>query len=186
MVASNFSRLEDTLCEASATMGAAECDGALYGSLISAGEASRENWLSEVLGANGFGGAGIERCWRMLEESWQAAAELIESESYNFTPLLPLDDEPLSARTRALGEWCGGFLFGLGIGGVDDFHHFSAEAQEVIGDLSEITRIEATPGGDDSAEAAFAELTEYVRVGVQILLEEIRSQHPAPLRPTLH
>ncbi|MEM7253861.1 MAG: UPF0149 family protein [Pseudomonadota bacterium] len=89
MVASNFSRLEDTLCEASATMGAAECDGALYGSLISAGEASRENWLSEVLGANGFGGAGIERCWRMLEESWQAAAELIESESYNFTPLLP-------------------------------------------------------------------------------------------------
>ncbi|MCH9671137.1 MAG: UPF0149 family protein [Gammaproteobacteria bacterium] len=186
MIESTFIHLEDTLCEASAAMGAAECDGALYGSLISAGEASRESWLTEVLGDGGYQHAGTERCWRLLEESWQAAAELIESESFSFVPLLPKDNEPLSARTRALGEWCGGFLFGLGIGGVDEFHHFSQEAQEVIGDLSEITRIESTPGGDEAAEAAFAELTEYVRVGVQILLEEIRSMHPAPLRPTLH
>ena len=184
MADSPFTHLENTLSEISAAMGAAECDGALYGSLISAGEASREHWLAEVLGSGGYRGA--ERCWRLLEENWQAAAELIESESYNFSPLLPLDNEPLSQRTQALGEWCGGFLFGLGIGGVNELDDFSDEAQGVIEDLSEITRIETTPGGDESAEVAFAQLTEYVRAGVQILLDEIRSAHPSPLRPTLH
>ena len=184
MADSSFTHLENTLSEASAAMGAAECDGALYGSLISAGEASREHWLTEVLGSGGYQGA--ERCWRLLEGNWQAAAELIESESYNFSPLLPLDNEPLSHRTQALGEWCGGFLFGLGIGGVDELDDFSYEAQEVIEDLSEITRIEATSGRDESTEVAFAQLTEYVRVGVQILLDEIRRAYPAPLRPTLH
>ena len=145
MIDSPFTHLENTLCEASAVMGAAECDGALYGSLISAGEASREHWLAEVLGSEGY--QGSERCWRLLEENWQAAAELIESESYSFSPLLPLDNEPLSHRTQALSEWCGGFLFGLGIGGVSKLDDFSHEAQEVIEDLSEITRIETTPGG---------------------------------------
>ena len=64
-----------------------------------------------------------------------------------FQPLLPADDESLDDRTAALGEWCQGFLYGLGAGrAVPDPDTLKGEAAEVLRDITEITHVDVDPG----------------------------------------
>lgn len=49
-----------------------------------------------------------------------------------------------------------------------------SDAQEIIGDLSEMARIDSAPEVNESSETAFAELLEYIRVGVMLINEELR------------
>ncbi len=108
-----------------------------------------------------------------------------------FQPLLPADDEPIGERTLALGEWCQGFLYGLGAGvAVPDPAALQGEAAEVLRDMTEITHVDVDPDDDaESNEAAYAELVEFVRVGVQLLydhLQPLREPPPRGPREVLH
>jgi uncharacterized protein YgfB (UPF0149 family) len=59
------------------------------------------------------------------------------------------------------------------------------EVGEVVRDLTEISRVEVD-GGDteESNENAYAELVEFVRVGVQLLFDELGALRDAPKEPT--
>lgn len=104
--------------------------------------------------------------------------------SLGFEPLLA-DDEDLALRTRSLAQWVDGFLGGLGqtprLGGLKP----SAEAAEILRDFAEITRMDPEPEDSEENEEAFAELAEYVRVGVMLLADELapeRPRQPIPLQ----
>jgi hypothetical protein len=108
-----------------------------------------------------------------------------------FQPLLPGDDASIGDRTSALGEWCQGFLYGLGTGaGLPEASELPGEAAEVVRDMTEITHVDVDPEDDpETNEAAYAELVEFVRVGVQLLYEHLQPlREPAPTGPreTLH
>jgi uncharacterized protein YgfB (UPF0149 family) len=95
-----------------------------------------------------------------------------------FMPLLPDDDTALPERVRALASWCSGFISGLGQGGAtfEGALSESDEVTEIVGDLIEIGKasLDVEASGDaESAEAAYAEVAEFVRVGVQIVFEEL-------------
>ena len=91
-----------------------------------------------------------------------------------FEPLLPADDQPIGARTAALAQWCQGFLYGLGAGGITDASGLPADTGEIVRDFTEISRAGVDETQDEeSNEAAYAELVEFVRVGVQLLFEEL-------------
>jgi hypothetical protein len=101
-----------------------------------------------------------------------------------FAPLLPDDETPLCDRADALSQWCQGFLYGLGSGPAADPAKVSTEAGEIIRDLTEITHVgvDADEQNEEN-EVAFAEVVEFVRVGVQILFVELapaRGQEPIP------
>ena len=74
------------------------------------------------------------------------------------------------ARTSALAEWCQGFLYGLGAGNIPDASRLPGEVGEIVRDFAEITRA-GVDGAEteESNESAYAELVEFVRVGVQLL-----------------
>jgi uncharacterized protein YgfB (UPF0149 family) len=65
---------------------------------------------------------------------------------------------------------------GQGGAGFEDALGANDEVTEIVGDLIEIGRasldVEAA-GDDENAEAAYAEVAEFVRVGVQIVFEEL-------------
>jgi len=111
-----------------------------------------------------------------------------------FTPLLPDDDEAaLDTRVKALAGWCGGFLYGMaseqGNGGELDLANLSPELREVVNDLSQLARVGLTAEDNDaeSAEGDYAELVEYVRVGVQMIFMELRPPRSGPeTREQLH
>jgi uncharacterized protein YgfB (UPF0149 family) len=57
----------------------------------------------------------------------------------------------------------------------------------VVADLTEFTRIDTEEGGSPAAEKDFAEVVEYVRVGVLLIYEELmRAGAAAPGRNQLH
>jgi uncharacterized protein YgfB (UPF0149 family) len=106
-----------------------------------------------------------------------------------FELLLPADEEPIDVRTAALAQWCQGFLYGLGAGAITDATGLPGDAGEIVRDFTEISRagVDATQEAE-SNEAAYAELVEFVRVGVQLLFEELGALRPpsAPAATPLH
>jgi uncharacterized protein YgfB (UPF0149 family) len=144
-----------------------------------------EDWLAEILPE---GVASLEG-EPALQTLYEATVAALSDRQMDFDLLIPTDDRPIEERTQALTAWCSGFLYGLGSGGAADPQRLSGELGELVRDLTEITR--ADVDSSDSAEAnesALAQLVEFVRVGVQLVfdeLEPLRERHTAP-GPVLH
>jgi uncharacterized protein len=171
-----FNELQRVLVQAHALTDAAEAHGTLVGALC-AMQCSLDDWLGEILPEGRAEGLAAATLRGIFDSTSGALGE----GNLGFTPLLPSDDDPIDERTTALGEWCQGFLYGLGSGALPDASSMQGEAAEVIRDLTEITHVDVDPAdGTESNESAYTELVEFVRVGVQLLYE-----HLQPLREPL-
>jgi uncharacterized protein YgfB (UPF0149 family) len=104
-------------------------------------------------------------------------AALVEGDM-SFSLVLPADDEPLASRADGLAEWCAGFMHGLGeaASAAPAAALYGEITREVMADFSEIARagLSAEETGIE-AEAAYAELVEFVRVSVQLVFEELHA-----------
>ncbi|WP_455198105.1 UPF0149 family protein [Kaarinaea lacus] len=100
--------------------------------------------------------------------------------------LLPDDDESLEHRVNALGDWCQGYLVGLTLGGIRDFSPLPDNAREVANDMVEIARAGTSYDleGSEEDEAAYAELVEYLRVGILLINEELQPDRAPPQTDT--
>ena len=107
-----------------------------------------------------------------LNELLRNTLKGIDSQEFGFELLLPDDDEPLMVRTDALGGWCRGFLSGFGIS--RGAAATSAESQEFLGDIYQISRVDPNDNEDEVSESAFQEIVEYARMGAILLREENR------------
>jgi uncharacterized protein YgfB (UPF0149 family) len=121
-------------------------------------------------------------------DTWNALTGL----NLEFAPLLPNDDSNVELRADALAHWCHGFLAGLVIGGLDfggDEAALSAELKELIRDFGEISKAGAAPEEVedlDRSDSALLELEEYVRVGAQLVFEELTRGATVDLQRTIH
>ncbi len=118
---------------------------------------------------------------KLLQELHRDTLRQFSSGECDFYPLLPDDDTPLEQRTDALAEWCQSFLFGLAAGGIKDFSTLPEQVGEISRDLVEFSQAR---GGDaiehEQDEFAYVEIVEYIRVGVQLIFEELHSTDDAP------
>ena len=157
---------------------AAEAHGVLSGCLCALADFSFQDWLREIL-PDGRADAAVADT---LYGLYTATAAALEQTDMEFEPLLPSDAQSLEARTAALALWCQGFLYGLGSGSIPDAGGLPGDVGEVVRDFTEITRAGVDDEqGDDSNEGAYAELVEFVRVGVQLVFEELAPARHAPL-----
>ena len=102
-------------------------------------------------------------------------ANALAADDFSFSLLLPDDDAPLSVRTDALSQWCGGFLYGLALGGFREDVEMPGNVSEVMKDFYEISHARfAYEATDDADEAAYMEIVEYVRMSVLLLHEELQ------------
>lgn len=185
MSSSSFSSLGDTLARAGAACDAAEAHGTVCG-VLCIGAADGDGWIRHILDQATGGEAQQKACRRELLALRDSARALLVSGTLEFTPYLPDDEIGLAARTAALAEWCQGFLFGMGLGGERlRTSELAEEAGEVLRDLGEIAKA-GFEGGEpsDQDEADYAEVVEYVRVGVQLLFEELRPLVEQPMPPS--
>jgi uncharacterized protein YgfB (UPF0149 family) len=181
-----FDELQRALVQSRALTDAAEAHGTLVGSLC-ASSCSLADWLAEILPE----GRAMDSAADSLRAVFESTSGALVNGTLAFAPLLPTDDAPIGDRALALGEWCQGFLYGLGSGvAVPEAAQLPGEAAEVLRDMTEITRVDVDPDDDpESSEAAYAELVEFVRVGVQLLydhLQPLRGPRVAGARETLH
>lgn len=182
----NHSDIQRVLTQSHSLADAAEAHGTLAGALCSATAYHLDDWLGEILPD----GRAEPEATAWLRELFDSTTASLGGEQMDFQPLLPADDDALPARTDALGEWCRGFLYGLGSGQVRDLGALGEETDEIIRDFTAITQVGVDPDdSDENNEAAYAELVEFVRVGVQLLfdrLEPVRSPPPRGDDASLH
>ncbi|MFM1886644.1 MAG: hypothetical protein RL026_1801 [Pseudomonadota bacterium] len=180
----DFADLQRVLSRSRSVCDSAEAHGTLTGALCSAAPCSLDDWLGEILPE---GNAAPEER-RRLQDVYQRTRAALAGTDFAFQPLLPPEADSLVERTAALGEWVQGFLYGLGLAGAPDLAQRDAELTELLRDLTEITRVSVEAGeADEAAEEAYAELVEYVRVGVQLFFDRLAPLRPAaPPASTLH
>lgn len=185
MPANAFHDLEETLRRAGSACDAAESHGTLCGALC-AGLERDAPWLEHVLDQATGTPEAQRRCREALTVLRDSTHGQLADGSLAFAPLLPDDELSLADRTDALSEWCQGFLFGIGLAGDRlDLAELSDESGEILKDLGQISQAGFEgEGASEEDETAYAEIVEYVRMGVQLLYEEL--QAPAPSSDTVH
>ena len=177
MQTASYSEIQRVLADERSMTDAAEAHGTLAGALCTASAYRFEDWLQEILpdGRAQDISAGALRGLYFLTSETLAGADMA------FEPLLPEDSQPLDERAAALSQWCVGFLYGLGSGSIQDLSKLPGEAGEVIRDFDELTRVGVGTGeSDEDNESAYTELVEFVRVGVQLVFEELATLREAP------
>ena len=188
MLAATYDEFAHVLREARALPEPAEAHGTLAGALCSSRDYGLIEWLREILPDDSPDDAALRSS--VLQSIYDSMVRTLAGNEADFAPLLPDDETPLSQRADALSLWCQGFLYGLGSGHTPDPGTVSTEAGEIIRDLTEITHVGVDADEENEEnEVAFAEVVEFVRVGVQLLFVELapaRGEEPAPGAASLH
>lgn len=169
MTIPNYREIELELAASRALTDLSEAHGTLTGALVAAGTISLQDWFREIFPE---GAAGEAETPLLALYEW--TRHVLENGQLDFQLMLPEDERAMSERAAALGQWCQGFLYGLGSSPIPEIDALPAEVGEIVRDLGAMTQI----GVDDDQslednEQAYAELVEFVRVGVQLLFDEL-------------
>ena len=173
-----FDDVAQALAAAGSTVHASEAHGCLTGALCARRDYGLPEWLDEILPDD------AEPESAPLAALRAGTAGALDSDQLEFQPLLPDDEEALAVRVEALGVWCQGFLYGFGAAGTANRVALPEDVAEVLADFARIAHAGAV--GSDAAEVeegAYAELVEFLRVGVQLAYDELaalRAGQPGP------
>lgn len=177
----DINTLELSLKRADSPLMASEVHGLLTGMLSASMAASFEDFVNELLEDEQDPQDALLkesiREWKELHDS--VKAELYDPEM-GFELLLPDEETALPDRLMALGDWCQGFVYGLGRGGIKP-EMLKGDSAELLRDFIEISRISDQSDESEDDEAAYMELVEYVRVGVLLINEEVQPFKAPPV-----
>jgi len=177
----SHTELEGLLHSAGAGSGAAEAHGLLCGMACAGGRVAGDVWLEHLLGENNTLSVAAQDCHAALTSLQTEILRQLNDDALGFVLLLPGDDEPLALRTRALGHWCEGFLYGMALGGSRDDAPLPEDSAEIMKDFYEISHAGfSSRETADADEAAYLEIVEYVRMCVLLVHEEMRPLAASP------
>lgn len=173
-----FREIAAVLQSAGSQVVAAEGHGCLCGALCTTDDYTLERWLEELIALEGEEGETEIPLDAPLRLLFADTVRALRGDEMEFEPLLPDDDEPLEQRATALAQWCQGFLYGFGTGTPVRPDDLKGQIEEILRDLSHIARAAVDVGAaGEEEEASYAEIVEYLRVGVQLIHDEL-----APVR----
>lgn len=155
----SYQVVSDVLQQCACGVDAAEAHGVACGLLCGEADVDLVRWW-QLLDAKNFPEQEGEY---LLQDLLNQTADDLASPQCNFALFLPDDERDIDERAEALGQWCQGFLYGLGVTAPDE----DAELQaEILRDISNISQINHLNSDDDESERAYMELVEYLRVAV--------------------
>ena len=161
-----------------------EVHGTLAGLLCAITSAKAELWQQNLWphNSNESGDLLVEEALEIFNHLHDITRLQLNDPNCEFQLLLPVDDDHIDNRVNALGDWCQAYLLGLSLGGVKNFNSLPDDAREVANDLVEIARAGSSYSleGNEEDENAYAELVEYLRVGVLLINEELQPTKASP------
>ncbi len=171
----DYDEIAECLNDPGIGVAAAEAHGTLCGLLCTAAQDLPGAWIGNTLAdANDQPRQVPVDAYQKLELLYRESLAALDGADMAFCPLLPADDCDLTTRTAALAVWCQGFLYGLAVRGLRDLTDLAGETREFLEDLVQISHAEldaAAAEASEQDELAYAELVEYIRVGVQLFFE---------------
>lgn len=187
----DFDTLSNALLQLGALGSPSELHGAICG-YLSAGQKTDEQRFvriaEQLLDVESLGNPTQQALFSALYASTEKE---LRQGVFDFTLLLPDEDQSIALRSEALGHWCTGFMNGFGLAGGKIEKSEDTDVQEAFADLSRFTQLSSMALEEqDSDEADLMELQEYVRVVAVMLYTEMHGAGAAaaelPVAPTLH
>lgn len=173
----------DTITQALATGGSAvhasEAHGCLCGAFCARRVYLPAEWLEELM-PNPSPEDAARLASGPLADLFEHSRAVLAAGEMEFEPLLPPESAELGERVEALGAWTQGFLYGFGAAGPFPRGSVPPEVAEVLTDFAEVSR--AGRVGTEAAaveEDAYIELVEFVRIGVQLIYDELADRRAA-------
>ncbi len=146
-------------------------------------------WLGELLDAAALEpGSLAERATdiRSLDGWFAQVLESLNHADLTFNLMLPPDTVTPAEQARALGDYCAGFCYGIGIGTAGRGNgKLPTDTAELIKDFNEIDST-VTNDSQSADEETLIELIEYVRVGVLLVNEELQPVTAATTENQVH
>lgn len=158
--------LADALAAAGVPVSAAEVHGIVSGVVCAHGDVDGP-WQAHAFGGSLAPPELVELPARLFRRT----ETLLREGEIDFQLLLPGDDAVLSQRVEALADWCRGFLLGFNMirGAAGSL---SEDVAEVLEDFGHIAEAMPDAEDDEDSNRAFAELSEFARIGAQLVYEE--------------
>lgn len=188
----NHDTLSLALDQVQADCSAAELHGVMVGMLAGG---ARMNRLALVKSLEAHADVANAFADDMIASLWQLQLKTLDdlcADDLLFQPLLPDDDDDLNLRVMALADFARGLLTGFGLAVPANNPALAGETvRETLQDLVHISQVDAVDEADEEGELAYAELHEFVRLGVIHLFEEMapreeQAHDAADLPPTVH
>jgi len=181
-----FDDVAQALTAGGSTVHAAEAHGCLCGALCARRIYLPAEWLEELLPDGVEPGTTVSvTAAGPLKSLFDQSRTVLEAREMEFEPLLPPDAATLDERVEALGAWTQGFLYGFGAAGPFKPGTLTTAVAEVLTDFAEVARAGAVGSESvETEEGALAELVEFVRVGVQLIYDELADLRAAQATST--
>lgn len=158
----------------------AQAHGVLCGLVAALGAAAPIEWLDLALGEPGIGAELPDRDQVLLANIRREVQDAFTADEFALVPMLPEDEGALTPRVEALGEWCRGFLAGLGQAGLPRGWPESDEVREALRDLDRIAATEIELSGDEEEdERDLAEIIEFARFAALMVADDLGAEHAA-------
>ncbi len=188
-----YEQLANVLADANAIVSTSEAHGLLCGFICAGRAADAVGWIESILGHIEADVPAIGVAKELLLKLYAQSSQEIHDMAFEFHLMLPNDDEILNDRAMALGEWCQGFMAGMGLGGLEITSAHSQDARDGIYHIAEISKIDYT-GLDitEDDEKSFMEVSEYLRMAVLMIFSEFTEiqgtgrQSDAETKKSLH
>jgi yecA family protein len=170
-----FERFTQLLKAVDLAVGASEIHGVIAGLLCAGHADAHAAWFADLFANHSSDDLRVKEARQMLGELYRATRDQINDEGELFSPYLPGDGLSLQERAKCLSEWCQGYLYGLGLAGIDR-RLLQGDAGEAILDITEFTKLDyENITSDEASEMAYVELEEYLRVATSLIWEELSS-----------
>lgn len=172
----SYTEVANALKKTPANFDAAQVHGLMCG-LICATSGQAETHWEKLL----FGSSKSQKAKEILQELYENSYHQMSEFSFEFSLLLPDDNEDINQRAEALGLWCQGFITGLEQCKVPIQNRVPDEVTEALNDIIEISQVNyGDIASTDDDETAYFELVEYVRLAALMIFQELKSADEPP------
>lgn len=164
------------------TLTPAEAHGVLVGMFCAqADRFDHQVWLEAITPESPYQWEDLDlKTQELFDELISETIQQFEADNFEFELLVMDDETPIQQRTQAIGEWCQGFLTGLGLGGYFLNQGVEQDIGEALSDIIEITKISSAADESEESEKAYAEVIEYIRVAILLIHRTIRDAFSNP------
>lgn len=166
----SYEAIDDALLKLDAINEASEAHGTLCGMTCISGKGDINNWLTHILGKVDANDVELDSNQNVLQTLHDKTVAELTEQNYELELLLHSEDDSLDVRIDDLCNWCQGFLYGLSAAGLTDIKKLPTDASEILQDMMDISKAGYDSEDDEEEnEAAFAEIVEYLRIGVYLI-----------------
>ena len=167
--------LDIALHDAEADYNAAEAQAIACGLLVVNIASDKLQWVQLIFGDIKPEDDKQHKAIKLSGELFEATKAQLQDSDLGFDLLLPEEDESLYARVTALQQWCAGFVLGVAMAGASDHSKLPEDSRELLVDITEIGTVgEFDLVDEEESEEAFVEISEYVRMGILLINEELQ------------